>query len=155
MNIAGYIKAENVILDMKADSKTAAIAELVENLVDSGRLEEAGELIEAVTAREELCTTGLENGVAIPHPRHGQPHLIDGLAIVIGRKPDGLDFASMDGKPTKLFILLCAESDTVHLRSLARLSRLVKDAELRKSILEADSGEAVVELIKEAEHKLE
>ena len=155
MNIAGYIKPENVVLDMKSSSKTDAIAELVDNLVRNERLEEAGELIEAVTAREELCTTGLENGVAIPHPRHGQPHLIDGLAIVLGLKKDGLDFASMDGKPTKMFILLCAESDTVHLRSLARLSRLVKDAELRKRILEAGSGEAVVELIKEAEHNLD
>ncbi len=155
MNIGSYIKPENVILEMDAEEKVGAIRELVDNLVEAERLEEAGELIEAVTAREELCTTGLENGVAIPHPRHGQPHLIDGLAIVCGRKPAGLEFESMDGKPTKLLFLLCAESDTVHLRALARLSRLVKNPQLRKELLEAGDAEAFVEVIRRAEENLE
>src|SRR4030042_7114706 len=137
MNIGSYFGPENVILDMKADDKKEAIAELVDNLAKTGRLSDPGELIEAVVAREELCTTGLENGVAIPPPRHGQPHLIEGLAIVFGRKKAGLDFASMDGKPTRLFFLLCAESDTVHLRSLARLSRLLQASAFRTRLLDA------------------
>lgn len=155
MNIASYIKPENIILEMSAEKKTEAIRELVENLVATGRLEDPDELIEAVTAREELCTTGLENGVAIPHPRHGQPHLLDGLAIVCGRKAQGLSFESMDGKPTRLLFLLCAESDTVHLRALARLSRLVKNPQLRKELLEVDNAAGFVELIKTAEEGLE
>ena len=155
MNIGSYFGPENVILDMEADDKKDAIAELVDNLAKTGRLSDPGELIEAVVAREELCTTGLENGVAIPHPRHGQPHLIEGLAIVFGRKKAGLDFASMDGKPTRLLFLLCAESDTVHLRSLARLSRLLKDSAFRKRLLDAPDAGAVVEAIAEAEASLE
>ncbi|MCX7021112.1 MAG: PTS sugar transporter subunit IIA [bacterium] len=69
MNIGSYFGPENVILDMEADDKKSAIAELVDNLVRIGRLSDPEELIEAVVAREELCTTGLENGVAIPLSR--------------------------------------------------------------------------------------
>jgi mannitol/fructose-specific phosphotransferase system IIA component (Ntr-type) len=155
MNVASYFGVENVILEMEAADKKGAIAELVDNLVRTGRLQEPEELFEAIIAREELCTTGLENGVAIPHPRHGQPHLIEGLAIVFGRKSDGLDFESMDGKPTRIFFLLCAESDTVHLRSLARLSRLLKDSGFRKRLLDAADAEGVVATVVEAEGTLD
>lgn len=155
MNIVSYLGPENVILTMKATDKKGAIAELVDNLVQTGRLTEPDELIKAIAAREELCTTGLENGVAIPHPRHGQPHLIEGLAIVFGRKKRGLDFESMDGKQTKLLFLLCAESDTVHLRSLARLSRLLKDSNFRKRLMEAADPEGIVAVVGEAESALD
>ncbi len=155
MNIGSHLGLGNMILAMKAVDKKGAITELVDNLVQTGQLKEPEELVEAIIAREELCTTGLENGVAIPHPRHGQPHLIEGLAIAFGRKKKGLDFESMDGKPTRLLFLLCAESDTVHLRSLARLSRLLKDSNFRKRLLDAGSPEDVAAAVKEIEGALD
>ncbi|MCD4733806.1 PTS sugar transporter subunit IIA [bacterium] len=154
MNISKYLAEENIILDLKATSKTEAIAELVEQLVKSKKIEAADELIDAVTAREELCTTGLENGIAIPHPRHGQPHILEGVEIVFGRKKGGLEFDSMDGKPSNLLFLLCAENDTSHLRALARLSRMVKDAHFRKDLLAAQSAEDILDLFKKAEETL-
>jgi fructose-specific phosphotransferase system IIA component len=154
MNISNFLAEENIILDLEATNKAEAIAELVGQLVKNKKIEAADELIDAVTAREELCTTGLENGIAIPHPRHGQPHILDGVEIVFGRKTNGLEFESMDGKPSNLLFLLCAENDTSHLRALARLSRMVKDAHFRKDLLAAKSTADIMALFKSAEETL-
>ena len=111
------------------------------------------EVIRVLQERERLGSTGIGDGVAIPH---GKLKNIEHLMISFGRSRAGIDFDSMDGKPAHLFFLLVApeESVGVHLKMLARISKLLKSPVVRQRLLEASTGEDLCRIIAEEEEKL-
>lgn len=111
-------------------------------------------LIRALHERELLHSTGIGDGVALPHARNGLVGLVNHSIIVFGRHPKGINFGAIDQIPARLFFLLIAPTVTQHLGILARISRLLRDPKLRQGLLAADRPDKVIELIKGAESKL-
>jgi len=132
------IPPERVLLHSKANSKAAIISELAA-LLPTIDLDLA---VEVVMARERLGSTGIGHGVAIPHGRiaHlGQP------IVALARHRRGIDFDAIDGKPVHIVVLLLApeDADRSHLELLAHLARILQNEQVRRSIMQAESAEAV------------
>ena len=111
-------------------------------------------LLRALHEREQLHSTGIGDGIALPHARNALVGLVDKPIIVFGRHPTGIPYGAIDGKPAQLFFLLIAPTVTQHLAVLARISRVLNNPRLRQSLLNADRPEKALELLKEAELKL-
>jgi PTS system nitrogen regulatory IIA component len=152
MRIAEFLREDLVFPDLAATDKPGVLGELCAGLARGVPGLSAPKLTEALIEREKLGSTGIGEGVAIPH---GKIPGIPGLLAAFGRKKAGVDFASIDGKPTHLFFVLFAPENSagVHLKALARISRLFKQPGLRKSILEAEGGAGIFRLISEEDAK--
>jgi mannitol/fructose-specific phosphotransferase system IIA component (Ntr-type) len=111
-------------------------------------------LLRALHEREQLHSTGIGDGVALPHARNALVGLVDKPIIIFGRHPKGIPYGAIDGKPAQLFFLLIAPTVTQHLAILARISRVLRDVKLRQALLTVDKPEKALTLIKEAETKL-
>ena len=151
MKIAEFLDEELVLANLSADSKAGVLAELCGALARSRSLD-AGKLEEVLLEREKLGSTGIGEGVAIPHGKlAGVPGLIAGF----GRSVKGVDFQAIDGKPTHLFFVLFAPENSagIHLKALARISRLFRNAQLRQAILDAPDGKTIYRLIAEEDAK--
>ncbi len=146
MKIVDLIRREMVIPDLAADNKLGVLRELASHLAERhGRLTPE-DLTRVLVDREELASTAIGEGVAVPH---GKMRAVEGIIACLGRSRGGVDFGSMDGQPTHLFFVMVApESSTgAHLKALARISRVFKDAQFRRQLLEASDGEAMYEII--------
>jgi len=112
----------------------------------------ASQLTETLLEREKLGSTGIGEGVAIPH---GKLSGVPGLLAAFGRKRAGVDFAAIDGKPTFLFFVLFAPDNSagLHLKALARISRLFKQPQFRQAILSAEGAPGIFRLISEEDAK--
>ncbi len=111
-------------------------------------------LLRALHDREQLHSTGIGDGIALPHARNALVGLVDQPVIVFGRHPTGIPYGAIDGKPAQLFFLLIAPTVTLHLAVLARISRVLNNPRLRQSLLNVDRAEKALELIRDAETKL-
>jgi PTS system nitrogen regulatory IIA component len=140
MQIMDMFKKEYIIEELKAKSKRAVLAELSEIFTHyhSGIQSEA--MVEVLLDREKLGSTGIGDGIAIPH---GKLKGLDSLVISFGRSREGIDFDAIDGKPVHIFFLLMApESSTgQHLKALAKISRMLKDQEFRSGLMSAKNTE--------------
>lgn len=146
MKIVDLIRRDMVIPDLAADNKLGVLRELASHLAERhGRLKPE-DLTRVLVDREELASTAIGEGVAVPH---GKMRAVDGIIACLGRSRGGVDFGSMDGQPTFLFFVMVApESSTgAHLKALARISRVFKDGLFRRQLLDASDGEAMYEII--------
>jgi PTS system nitrogen regulatory IIA component len=152
MKIIDILPEERIIPDLTAKNKREVILELAKALPHGTLLTDR--LIEVLLERERLGSTGIGDGVAIPHGKSGE---IDDLIASFGRSVHGLDFDSLDGKPTHLFFLLVAPENSagIHLKALARISRLFKDAQFRSALMRAKDHTDIFRIIKEEEVKYE
>ncbi len=144
MKLSKFCDENLVVFQMKADSKEAAIDELVELAAGSNMVKDRDQLLSDVREREELVTTGVGYGVAFPHAK---TRSVKGIVIAFGRSEAGIDFDAMDHKPVNLFFLIAAPEDAIgaHLNVMARLSYLMKSAENRQTLLDATSpGDVLV-----------
>ncbi|MCJ7679868.1 MAG: PTS sugar transporter subunit IIA [Candidatus Aminicenantes bacterium] len=132
-----------VYLDLEADTKDGIIAEMVNRLCAAGKIRDYEAVLQAIQFRENKMSTGMENGIAIPH---GKTDRVDELVAAIGRKIEGVDFDSMDQQPSRIFIMTVspASHSGPHLQFLAEVSKLLKDEEPRRRILEAKKAEDVI-----------
>jgi len=148
MQITGMIKKDYIIEELKATSKRAVLAELSEILSRDAEGLPPGAMVEVLLEREKLGSTGIGDGIAIPH---GKLKNLDRLMISFGRSRQGIDFDAIDGKPVHLFFLLMApESSTgQHLKALAKISRMLKDPEFRNDLMAATSAEEIYRKIAE------
>jgi PTS system nitrogen regulatory IIA component len=148
MNITDILDEESIIAELTALDKKSVLEELVSVLVEHGRLQDKEKTVEVLLERERLGSTGIGDGIAIPH---GKLKEIKSIICSFGRTRAGVDFQSVDERPTHLFFLLLAPEDSAseHLQALARLSRLLKDDHLRKRLLEADSKKEIYRIITE------
>jgi fructose-specific phosphotransferase system IIA component len=141
-------------MSLVSKNKEEVLDEMVELISRTNKIKEIDKIKEAVRDRENLCSTGFESGVAIPHPRQGQPDIVEDVVVAFGRSDDGIDFDALDGQPVYLFFMLAAPDDQKHLRVLARLSRMLKDEEFRLKLLEVDTPSEVLNILKEREEQL-
>lgn len=146
MRIVDLIQREMIIPALGASSKPEIIHELAGHLSEHHeRLEKSG-LAKVLSDRESLASTAIGEGVAIPH---GKVPSLEEIVACIGRAREGVDFDSMDGKPTYLFFVMVAPENSTgaHLKALARISRVFKDAGFRRRLLEAPDAESMFEII--------
>jgi nitrogen PTS system EIIA component len=150
MQILDFLSVDSVKLSMESKNKKDAIKELVEVLVKSGKVKDRKKMIQTLMEREELGSTGIGQGIAIPH---GKSDTVSDLAAAFGVSADGVSFDSLDGEPVNIFFLLVAPEGAAgaHLKALARISSLLKDKYFRKSLLSAQSPEEVIKIIQEEE----
>ncbi len=153
MQITTFLKKGAIIEELKTATKEAVLQELVAVLPLTARNEDRDEIIKVLMAREKLGSTGIGDGIAIPH---GKFRGLDELMISFGRSSTGIDFSASDGKPVHLFFLMVAPENSAgqHLKILARISRLLKDEALRKKLMKARSAAELFEVIKEKDETL-
>jgi PTS system nitrogen regulatory IIA component len=142
-----------IAADIEATGKNETLAELTDVMMKVANGLDRDEVIRVLQERERLGSTGIGEGVAIPH---GKLKDIKKLLISFGRSRRGVDFDSMDGKPAHLFFLLIApeESVGIHLKTLARISKLLKNPAVRRRLLDAAGSEEIYRIISEEEEKL-
>jgi PTS system nitrogen regulatory IIA component len=151
MQIAEVLAESLVIPALKGQTKGSVLQELAESVAAHHPKIDPGRLLRALWERERLSSTGIAVGVALPHAKLSELTRIVGA---VGRHPDGVDFESLDGTPTRLFFLLVAPADSTgeHLKALAQVSRLIGDAEFRERLMQtADRGELYRQIVERAE----
>ncbi|OQX90499.1 MAG: hypothetical protein B6D57_02865 [Candidatus Coatesbacteria bacterium 4484_99] len=154
MRIADHISSKTIKIGLTGKTKDEILKEMVEVLSNSGNIKDPNRIYEAVVERERLCSTGFEHGVAIPHPRQGQPDIVENLTIAFGSSKNGVDFEALDEEPVYIFFMLAAPNDQEHLRALARLSRMLKKEEFREELNKAKTPDDVLKLISKREEEL-
>ncbi|HJQ74822.1 MAG TPA: PTS sugar transporter subunit IIA [Gaiellaceae bacterium] len=152
MKITDILTDDMVVGDLHGRDKGEVIEELADVVAAHHPEIDRGRLVQALEDREKLNSTALGEGVAIPHGK------LPGLRRVVaafGRSTPGVDFSSLDGKPTHLFFLLVAPEDSAgaHLKALARISRLLKDESFRGRLMAAPSGAELYATIREEDDK--
>lgn len=152
MKIADILGEDLVVPELAGRSKSEVIEELAGVVAEHQPTIDRPRLVQALEDRERLNSTALGEGVAIPHGK------LPGLKRVVsafGRSSGGVDFNSLDGKPTHLFFLLVAPEDSAgaHLKALARISRLLKDEGFRARLMSAPDARALYQTIREEDEK--
>jgi excisionase family DNA binding protein len=143
--------SENAIaMRLAATSRDGVLRELV-GLVPISSEHFRRTLFEALKAREDLCSTGVGEGVAIPHARNAMVGLVSKPVIAFGRHPKGIEFGALDGKPVHLFFLLCAPNVRLHLQLLAKLSRVLHQQMVRDALMKAARPAEALRIIRLAE----
>jgi len=146
VRIRDILDPRRILLSLSGDSKREILTQLAGSVTRTHRSLEQEHLVSVLLNREEISTTAIADGIAIPHAK--MP-LGDEVICAFGRNYTGLEFQSIDGKPTRLFFLLVSPQShpSVHLRWLAHLAVLLKSAQLRRALLEAETAEAVLDAI--------
>lgn len=150
MRLSELLNPQAITARLKARTKRDAIVELVDLLESSHGLASHGEILDRVLRREAMMSTGIGNGIAIPH---GKARMVDRLVAACGVSAEGVDFESVDGEPATLFILLVAPESggAVHVKVLANISRLLKEESVRRALREATGPEEFLTVLKAAE----
>ena len=150
MRILDFLNEKAVSVDLKSHDKNNIIKELTDLLIKSGQLKskDKDSVVKVLLNREALGSTGIGQGVAIPH---GKCEYVSELIGAFGVSKNGINFDSLDGEPAYIFFLLLApiESSGPHLKALARISKLLKDKFFRDSLKNSDSEKNLVKIIKE------
>src|SRR4051794_12082741 len=155
MKLSDFVVPEAILTDLQATGKEEAIREIVGSLHQAGCLSEAEteSVARAILNREELGSTGIGQGVAVPHARHASAHRLVGT-VALSRR--GVDFSALDGEPVDILFLLISPPNQPgdHLRALENISRHLKDERFVNFLRQAKAKtrEHVVELLDEADH---
>ena len=152
MKVIDFLKPERIVSNISARTKAGVLAELAQHMADHQPGVDAESLRKVLEERELLASTAIGDGIAIPH---GKLDAVGQLVGALGRSIDGIDFESIDGKPTHLIFMLVAPASStgVHLKALARLSRLFRDAEFRKRLLAAATDADMYRVIADEDAK--
>jgi PTS system nitrogen regulatory IIA component len=154
MKLSDFVVPDAIIPDLKASTKEAAIREVVESLRLAGQIpdKEVESVIRAIMKREELGSTGIGYGVALPHTRH--PSVTRPIGTVaISRQ--GVEFDSIDGEPVYIIFLVISPMDRPgdHLRALDRASRQLRNETFRRFLRQSQTKDQILELLEEADEK--
>lgn len=152
MKIVDLIKRDMVVPALNATEKRGILEELAAYMSSHHSRIDRALLAKVLIEREQLASTAIGEGVAIPHGKLGT---VGEIVACLGRAPTGVEFDSMDGQPTYLFFVLVApESSTgAHLKALARISRVFKDPEFRKRLLAAPDAESMYQVVSDEDAK--
>jgi PTS system nitrogen regulatory IIA component len=152
MRIVDFIREDLILPELRSKQKLDVLSELAKHLSVHHQGVNADDLVKVLVERERLASTAIGEGVAIPH---GKLDAVGKLVACVGRARDGVDFDSMDGRPTHLFFVLVAPENStgVHLKALARISRLFKDPEFRTRLMAAETSKEMYDVIAEEDAK--
>ena len=145
MNLRKTLTPEVVSLGLKAETKEDDLTELVDLLMQSGKVSDRDAALAAIREREAKMSTGIQHGVAIPH---GKSSAVDELVACIAVKPEGIEFAALDGEPSTIFIMTLSPVNRTgpHVQFLAESSQLLQTAEARERILAVRSAEELLSI---------
>ncbi|MBP1589227.1 MAG: PTS sugar transporter subunit IIA [Kiritimatiellae bacterium] len=146
MNMKKPLTIETICLHLKGNTKDEILAEMVDLLAASGHVRDRDAVLKAVSEREHRMSTGMQNGVAIPH---GKTDAVDCLVAALGIKRDGVDFGALDGQLSSIFVMTVSPDSRTgpHIQFLAEISRPLNDASVRAKILAATEPQTVLDLI--------
>lgn len=154
MNLSEFVVTKAIIPNLEATSKDTAVQAMVASLKDAGAIPAGDEesIVAAILKREELGSTGIGNGVAVPHTKHPS---VDRLVATVAISTDGVDFASLDGEAVYILFLLVSPPDRPgdHLRGLENISRHLRDQTFCNFLKQSRTVEDIVELLEEADNK--
>lgn len=153
MKFADFVCNAAIRPELKAQSKDEVIREIADALAEAGEVaeEELDSIVKAIMKREELGSTGIGRGVAVPHTKHPS---VSQLVGTVGVSHDGLDFKSLDGEKVQLFFLLISPPDRPgdHLRALENISRQLRDDTFCRFLKQAKSVSDITQLLEEADN---
>lgn len=153
MRLADILKESSVISDIKGRTKKEILTELAGQLKATGLINDIEPVVRIIMEREALGSTGIGDGVAIPH---GKMRGSSGVFVVFGRSREGVDFDAADGEPVYIFFLVLAPEDSasLHLKVLSRISKILRDPSFRKRLLKLPDAHSLYESIVEEDEKL-
>ena len=153
MKFCDFVKEEAIKPELESQDKEGVIQELVASLVASGMLDADNQesIVEAIMKREELGSTGIGRGIAVPHTKHPS---VDRLVGTVGVNPEGVDFKSLDGEKVQLFFLLVSPPDRPgdHLRALENISRQLRDETFCRFLKQSKTAADIQQLLEEADN---
>ena len=152
MKIVEFLNEKAVTANLKSTTKEGVLSELVDVLAKAEGFRNRDELVKVLLNRENLGSTGIGQGVGIPHAK---TDVVKKLVAAFGLCPQGVNFDALDGEPVYIFFLLVAPEDSAgpHLKALARISRLLKDKYFRESLKSLTDEKAILKLIREEDAK--
>jgi PTS system fructose-specific IIA component/PTS system nitrogen regulatory IIA component len=153
MKFSDFVSPEAIRAELTADDKEGVIRELVQALLDAGKIEaeEQESIVKAILKREELGSTGIGRGVAVPHTKHPSVERLIGTVAI---SAEGVDFSSLDGEKVHLLFLLISPPDRPgdHLRALENISRQLRDDTFCRFLKQAKNAEEIQQLLDEADN---
>ena len=154
MAVSDLLAAKRIKLDLASTTRDEVLQELIAWIPELANQPAARQnLLRALVEREQLHSTGIGDGIALPHARDALAGIVNHAIIVLGRHPAGIDYGAVDGVPARLFFMIVAPAITEHLAILARISRLLRDETLRQNLLTANHPEEIIAAIRIAEAK--
>ncbi len=146
MNLKKVLSSDSVWVDLKADTKEGIIEEMVDRLVAAGKINDRNGVLNAIMERENKMSTGMQNGVAIPH---GKTDAVKSLVAAVGLQKAGVNFDSMDGSPCTIFIMTLSPVKRTgpHMQFLAEVSRLISQPSERERLLASRTHAEIYELL--------
>ena len=153
MKFCDFVSTEAIRSELSSVEKEDVIRELVGNLVEAGQIKakDANSIVSAIIKREELGSTGIGRGIAVPHTKHPS---VEKLVGTVGVSQEGVEFQSLDGEPVQLFFLLVSPPDRPgdHLRALENISRQLRDDMFCKFLKQSKTNEDIKTLLEEADN---
>ena len=151
MKLLDVLHKDSIIYDLNSTDKKGIVEELAASLVKATKIKKE-KLIKVLMEREKLGSTGIGGGIGIPH---GKLKDLDSVAIAFGLSKKGADFESMDGRPAYIFFLLITPEDStgLHLKVLARISRILKNDLFKEKLMNAKSKDEIFSIIKETDEE--
>lgn len=149
MNLKKVLSRDTIQMSLASTTKEGVIEEMIDLLMAAGRikdLKDRKEALRAVLDRENKMSTGMQNGIAIPH---GKTDRVDHLVAAVALKKDGMDFGSLDNQPSKIFVMTLSPDTRTgpHIQFLAEISRQLSDPAVRESILNATTPDEVLKAL--------
>lgn len=151
--ISRVMSEDRILLNLKATDKESVIEELTEARMLYGLVLDVNELRNKCLQREESLSTGIGEGIAIPHPRDPIPTLRTSAAIIYGYSKQGIDFGACDGKPVHMFFLMCSQTIELHLHLMGCMARMLRDEKFVKALPECKVNADVIKLVMEHERE--
>jgi mannitol/fructose-specific phosphotransferase system IIA component (Ntr-type) len=153
MKFSDFVSTQSICAELSSNDKVSVISELVDSLVRAGDISEADrdDIVKAIMKREDLGSTGIGRGIAVPHTKHPS---VAKLVGTVGVSSQGVDFESLDGEKVQLFFLLVSPPDRPgdHLRALENISRQLRDETFCRFLKQSKSAEDIVQLLEEADN---
>ena len=149
--IPDLLKPDYIDLELRSKTRASAIRDMIVLANLTGRVFDARELLASVEAREALCSTALPGGFALLHARQLEAYRFEGSFIVLGRTIQDIPYGATDGRPTRLFFLVCCQDERIHLHTLARLCLIAQKTEVIAQLSEAPNADSAYGLIVAAE----
>ena len=152
MTLIEILSGKSLIVGLKGQDKREILEELVDALEVGDKITDREKVLDAVFQREEIMSTGIGHGIAIPH---GKSEFVKELGGVLGIKSEGVEFDSLDGHPTYIFFLLVSPMDVSgpHIKALSRISRLLKGEDFRNELIACPDKETAIRILEEEESK--
>jgi len=150
MKLFELLRTENVIADLKGNTKEDVINELIDLYKKDSRVKDIEKVRNAVLDREKIMSTGVGKGFAIPH---GKTNAVSEILAAFGKTNHPIDYQALDNQPVNLIFLLVGKDNLVsmHIKLLSRISRMMNKDEFRKQLLDARSNEEILEIFKKEE----